>query len=588
MKTITESYRSLNRQLLESGVGYGTTSYLRAPMVSALIAVLGAKTVLDYGCGAGTLAPSLKGLAEVAEYDPAVPGKDKFCPAAELVVCTDVLERVEPECLDTVLAQIGYLTGKAAYLVISLVPSRKSLPDGRNAHLIVESADWWLARLAANLIPVQSTVIAEHQIQVLTGSQGISLQKIESDLAVRRGDQLFLAGDMPSAEACFIAAVKADEDNADAWSSLGLIWRHHDIHEDAFKCFHRALAIDPEHGAALTNLGTFYEAQGMLGHAERCYRRAIEVGEHPRARANLGLLCLRTGRFNEGWQLVEARFDTRPQAAIPRDYGPSCPRWDGLPTEKLLVWGEQGIGEQILFGSLLNDLESMGQRYVCEVDERLLPAFRRSFPKGEFRALADQTQPTGVTAHIPMMSLGWFLRSTERSFARQPLTFLRADSRRVNEYYLRLVGASPLRKRVAVSWRSFKPEISRDIRERKSADVSIFAPMVARDDITCVDVQYGSDNPPWLRRIEGLDAFTDIDGVLAVIEACDYVVTTSNVTAHYGGALGKPTFLISKGDPAIFYHNTPHEDGGHLWYPSANVIIQPTWEQCIAKVMEAI
>jgi hypothetical protein len=87
--------------------------------------------------------PELK----IREYDPAIPGKDGEPEAAEFVVCTDVLEHIELDCLDEVLDHIRWLAGKYAFLNIATRPAVKVLPDGRNAHLIIESADWWKTRV---------------------------------------------------------------------------------------------------------------------------------------------------------------------------------------------------------------------------------------------------------------------------------------------------------------------------------------------------------------------------------------------------------------------------------------------------------
>jgi hypothetical protein len=85
----------------------------------------------------------------VFEYDPGIPGKDHLPKPADLVVCTDVLEHIEPELLDGVLRHLYLLAGRGAYLVIATRLARELLPDGRNAHLIVQEPPWWLAKLKA-------------------------------------------------------------------------------------------------------------------------------------------------------------------------------------------------------------------------------------------------------------------------------------------------------------------------------------------------------------------------------------------------------------------------------------------------------
>jgi len=103
--------------------------------------------ILDYGSGKGMLKkmmPNIQGVS-VRLYDPA--NDDPTPEPAEMVVCTDVLEHVEPECLNAVFRELQRLTKCAAYFTIHLTQADKFLPDGRNAHLIVKKPHWWIAQI---------------------------------------------------------------------------------------------------------------------------------------------------------------------------------------------------------------------------------------------------------------------------------------------------------------------------------------------------------------------------------------------------------------------------------------------------------
>lgn len=147
---ISDEYREQLRQLHASARGMGHSGRKHASEILAVTRAMSAGSILDYGCGAGTLATALRAQDwpfTIYEYDPAIAGKSTAPGMADVVVCTDVLEHVEPECLDQVLAHLRRLTCIAAFFVISTVPAHKTLPDGRNAHLIVESPDWWRDRI---------------------------------------------------------------------------------------------------------------------------------------------------------------------------------------------------------------------------------------------------------------------------------------------------------------------------------------------------------------------------------------------------------------------------------------------------------
>ncbi len=132
--------------------GYGLKGGKWAPAVAKLARDIGAKTVLDYGCGQGQLGDVLRCLPDpldVYEYDPAIMTKDILPDPADLVVCADVLEHIEPERPEHVLLHLRSLVTTAAFIVVSLDPSNKTLSDKRNAHLILESPEWWQARIEA-------------------------------------------------------------------------------------------------------------------------------------------------------------------------------------------------------------------------------------------------------------------------------------------------------------------------------------------------------------------------------------------------------------------------------------------------------
>lgn len=147
---ISEKYCDLQRELHARPRGYGGKGSKWAQAVRGLVAEYAAESVLDYGCGEGTLKLALSdliGVARVEEWDPAVAGKEMWPAPADLVVCTDVLEHIEPEKLTTVLAHLKALTLKAVFVVIATRPSNKTMADGRNAHLIIESDAWWATRM---------------------------------------------------------------------------------------------------------------------------------------------------------------------------------------------------------------------------------------------------------------------------------------------------------------------------------------------------------------------------------------------------------------------------------------------------------
>lgn len=161
LERISPTYLEQQRRLHQRPDGYGGKGDHWVDAVSALIIRYQASSLLDYGCGQGTLVTVLQrrplGSLRLSNYDPAIKGKDAAPVFADLVTVTDVLEHIEPERLPAVLDHLHMLARKAVFFVIALVPANKLLDDGRNAHLIVESADWWRDRLTGAGFRLQST-----------------------------------------------------------------------------------------------------------------------------------------------------------------------------------------------------------------------------------------------------------------------------------------------------------------------------------------------------------------------------------------------------------------------------------------------
>jgi ADP-heptose:LPS heptosyltransferase len=159
-------------------------------------------------------------------------------------------------------------------------------------------------------------------------------------------------------------------------------------------------------------------------------------------------------------------------------------------------------------------------------------------------------------------------------------------------------GEAPGRPRlIGVSWRSFQPKARGELGRRKSS--SLQALQSLSQHARLLDLQYGDTAAERaaftqaggrLERLEDLDLFNDLDGLLAAIAACDLVVTTSNVTAHLAGALGKRALVVFlAARPPFHYWASPH--GRSLWYPSVEIVTAPgldTWERAFGRVDELL
>ena len=359
--------------------------------------------------------------------------------------------------------------------------------------------------------------------------------------------------------------------------------------------YRRALAIQPGNAHALNNLATVALERGEFDEAQDLYLKAADAQKpFDDALYNLGLLALRSHDFERGWDLYELRFRSTP--AVPVRVIAGVPRMerDALSRgQKLAVWTEQGIGDQILFSTLLPELSEHGIQAVVEVDARLLQAYRRSLPAIEFLAQGEADAAfAGCDHELPLGSLPRLFRRSLDRFSAQPGTLLRPDSSRVREMGTRL----PRERKIGIAWRTFQGAGLKHMQARKSIPLACFG-IFEGSGRKLVDLQYGdagterSDfdmrHPGLRHEVEGLDSFNDLEGLMAAIEACDLVVTSSNITAHLAGAIGKRTWLVYLAANAPFHYWVPGPDGRSLWYPSVEIMTDTswtTWEQAFEAV----
>ena len=227
-----------------------------------------------------------------------------------------------------------------------------------------------------------------------------------------------------------------------------------------------------------------------------------------------------------------------------RDAHPKPPAIYGgedLAGKRVLVWCDQGIGDEILYSSMYAELIARAEFATIEAEDRLVPVFRRSFPQA---AIVPRNQ--GGADHDYQMSTGHLGRLLRPDAAAFPfrLKYLRAPESLSNELGLSYQWSAGTRDVVGIAWRSAN-KINGDI---KSAYAIEFEELFKRPDIFVASLQYGEVTP----EVEGLpvyvhpfiDQVESLDDAFAQVSAMDVVVTTSNTTAHIAGALGVKTALL--------------------------------------------
>ncbi|HCX15171.1 MAG TPA: hypothetical protein DGZ24_07635, partial [Rhodospirillaceae bacterium] len=312
------------------------------------------------------------------------------------------------------------------------------------------------------------------------------------------------------------------------------------------------------------------------------------------ALVNRGLAQLAGGHLAKGWDEYARRFESSHALYTKRQW--PWPVWQGtsLESKSILVWSDQGIGDEILYGGMIPEIIRTAGSCTVECAPRLVPLYQRSFPEAEIIPLDTQTTDNlrrrSFDYHSSAIDLGRWCR---RSFGDFPNRghYLVADSLRTKQLRQRYLGQTTRKtKLMGLSWRSINPLIGRE----KSIDLEYFAPILKTHNIQWVNLQYGDTQREveQVNKVSGVQLISDpeinslsnLDSAAAQISALDGLITISNTTAHLSAALGVPTLLLLPDRKKSLWYWFSH--GFYSpWYRSVSVVRGET-SYLISKVSD--
>lgn len=335
-----------------------------------------------------------------------------------------------------------------------------------------------------------------------------------------------------------------------AYNNLGTTLRNSGKFQDAKQYYKKAIALKPDYAEAYNNLGVVLKDLNEFAEAESAYQNAIKIKpDYPEAFYNLGFTYIKQHKFEEGYKLLEWRWKTVKR--IGNKFSSLKPIWSGEPNKKVLLWKEQGIGDEIMFGSIIKELFLLSKSLVVYCDKRLIPLFQRSLPKKiNFISEPKQIESDSYDFHIAMGSLPYFFRKKLDSFKEAAKGYLISDSKKTENLRLKLTGGLN-QKIVGISWHTKSINNLSSFRNIKLHQMVM---MLNNFNVTIVNLQYGdttneinsvkSELGIDIINIEEIDNLYDLDGLSSLISACDFVVSTTNVTVHLSACLGKDTRVL--------------------------------------------
>ena len=352
-------------------------------------------------------------------------------------------------------------------------------------------------------------------------------------------------------------------DIVEAWNNLGICLTREFHIEEAQKCYDRAEKLRPDVADIPANRASPYINNGTpmiaLEHAER----ALKIDpDHSMGQWHKALALLEMGRFKEGWPLHESRLIQGTTHGITiREYGK--PKWDGKKVRRLVVHGEQGLGDEIMFASALPFIRDKAEKIVVECSPRLEDLFRRSFPDFDIVGTnkhRGEDLPYAIDAWTALGSLPFHLKwNRPKDFNREP--YILPDPEKVAA-----LRYGSVRPRVGVAWQGGMGRTRVDLR---SLRLEMLRGVIERhDDVDWVSLQYTQNAEEEIKR-SGLPIeyrpeaqAENMDDAAALVASCDIIFTVCQTAVHLAGSMGIKTHCLTPSRPSWRYGIK----GGMTWY----------------------
>lgn len=392
-------------------------------------------------------------------------------------------------------------------------------------------------------------------------------------------------------------SIQLDPKIADAYHCMAIALNQQGHLKDAIDRCIQAIELESSNPNFYRTMGDIKYNQEDFKSAIKYYERSCRVddnffiGVFQKSRAHLSSFD-----FETGWQLYENRHlrESKSKAHLYQEFS----KINFKSIKRILILKEQGLGDEILFGSLLHEIDDHNREVYVEIDERLISIFKRSFLHIKFFTGENYPKEFKPDITFGIASLAGFLRQSVDSFKNQKIKFLESNKDTTLKLKDRLskLKSHSHDKICGIAWRSQNKQFG----IQKSLELEHLLPILKIPNIKFVNLQYGECEVELdkikeeygieIHRLPDIDLYHDIESLCSLIDACDFVITSSNVTVHLAGSLGKKTFLLApRGEGRLFYWHVDLKQS--LWYKSVSVFHQKdigSWREPASDIYQEI
>ena len=345
-------------------------------------------------------------------------------------------------------------------------------------------------------------------------------------------------------------AISLKPDYAQAYFERGAILVNLKQFDLAMESYDSAINLKANYFEAIHNRGFLFMEMGKLKLAIENFDKAISLqNTNPEAHKNKALALLANGQFEEGFELYEWRWRTANFGGLARSSpGPLWLGSQSLSGKTILLQAEQGIGDVIQFCRYVQGISDLGAHVILEAPKKLVGLLKSL--RGNYEVMSIDDALPHFDYRCPIMSLPRALKTTLHNI---PLSqgYLKADQKRVSQVQEELKLKNPHSKKLCgISWLSKADKTGLF----RSIHLKDFIGMLDNDDLLYVNLQYGEvdqeiaqlikDLGVTVVNLKSINMYEDIDGLAAIIEACDLIISIDNTTVHLAGALGKDTRVL--------------------------------------------
>jgi len=421
-------------------------------------------------------------------------------------------------------------------------------------------------------------------------NKALSLNPNYAEAYNNSGNALREQGKLNEAIETYNKVLSLNPNYAEAYNNIGLVLQDQGKLNEAIEAYNKALSLNPNYAEAYNNMGLVLQDQGKLNEAIEAYNEALLLKPNfPDAVWNQSFALLSNGNFYTGWAQYEKRWERSNYIYTPLHS--AKPKWEPNQGGRVLVWSEQGLGDLIMFSSIIPELCEQSEKLIIQTDERLIPLFKRSFSSDIiYYGVEEKISEQQYDYHIPIGSLPLHFRTNLKSFEKNSGAYLKADNLKADNLRSELLsdGSDNL---IGISWHT-----TNRLKGAQNRNITLeqLTPILQLPKTKLISLQYGDVKKDIdslfnnfnikVYQVPEINNMKDIDDLAALITACDSIISIDNSTIHLAGALGKESKLLL---PYSCDWRWPQGVSTSQWYSSVKLYRQTeigNWDHVLRKL----